>query len=156
MVEKLDEIRGYLDAARIPLRLACATESGWPVVLSLWFLHRDGRLYCATQASAKVVAYLKNDPRCGFEIAADHPPYCGVRGQAKAALREDIGGEILEKLLLRYLGSLDHPLAIKLLAREETEVAIELEPLQAFTWDFSQRMEGIAPMYVAEKQKICP
>jgi hypothetical protein len=126
------------------------------VVLSLWFLYRQGRLYCATQESARVVAYLQQDPRCAFEIAEDRPPYCGVRGQAKAKIRKDIGTEILEDLLLRYLGTLDHPLATGLLAKAETEVAIELEPLQAFTWDFSQRMEGIADPKPPSKQKLCP
>jgi hypothetical protein len=156
VANRLDEIKDYLEKVRIPIRLACTTEKGWPVVLSLWFLYRDGRLYCATQESARVVAYLKNDPRCGFEIAEDRPPYCGVRGQARATIRENIGLEILEELLLRYLGTLEHPLAGKLLARGETEVAIELEPLQMFTWNFSQRMKGITPVYMAEKPKICP
>lgn len=156
MENDLKVFEEFLDGIKIPLRLACTTESGWPIVLSLWFVYRDGRLYCATQESARVVEYLKNDPRCGFEIAEDRPPYCGVRGQAKARIHKDIGVAILEKLLLRYLGSLENPLAQKLLSREDTEVAIELEPIQVFKWDFRQRMERISSKTEAEKQKICP
>jgi hypothetical protein len=156
MVDNFTELEGFLDKLKIPVRLACTTETGWPVVLSLWFVHRDGRLYCATQESARVVNYLKNDPRCGFEIAEDHPPYCGVRGQAKANIRKDIGVEILEELLLRYLGTLEHPLAKDLLSKGETEVAIELEPLQIFTWNFSKRMKGISHIGMVDEAKTCP
>lgn len=156
MVDNFTELDDFLNKIKIPVRLACTTETGWPVVLSLWYIHHDGHLYCATQESARVVDYLKKDPRCGFEIAEDHPPYCGVRGQAKAIIRKDKGFEILEELLLRYLGTLKHPLAKDLLAKGETEVAIELEPLQIFTWNFSRRMKGIHHLSRADSTKICP
>ena len=135
-----DQVAGYLQQMRIPLRLACATESGWPMVLSLWYVPIDGRLYCATQRSAKVVRYLRRDPRCAFEVAADEPPYRGVRGQGKAILNEGRGAEILEILLVRYLGGTESSLAQRLLARSENEVAIEIEPRTLFTWDYSARM----------------
>lgn len=137
-----DEVAEYLQQTRIPLRLACVTESGWPMVLSLWFVPVDGRLYCATQRSAKVVRYLRREPRCAFEVAADEPPYRGVRGQAMAVLNEGRGKEILEILLVRYLGGTDSSLAKRLLARSENEVAIEIEPRTLFTWDYSARMRG--------------
>ena len=156
MENDLKETEAFLEVIKIPLRLACTTESGWPIVLSLWFVYRNGKLYCATQESARVVEYLKNDPRCGFEIAEDRPPYCGVRGQAKATIHKDIGVEILEKLLDRYLGNLENPLAQKLLSKADAEVAIELEPTQVYKWDFRQRMEGISPKAKAKRQKICP
>ena len=154
MAASLIEMAHFLEATRIPVRLGCKTKSGWPLVVSLWFLHQDGRIFCATQESARVVQYLKKEPRCGFEIAADQPPYCGVRGQAKSRIDKTLGAEILEKLLIRYLGNLENPLAKNLLAKAETEVAIVLEPVRVFTWDFSQRMAGIGENLVPEK--VCP
>ena len=94
----------YLAETRIPLRLSCLSDSGWPVVLSLWYLFEDGHLYCATPQTAKVVGYLTGEPRCAFEIASDLPPYCGVRGRALATIEQARGVEILERLLERYLG----------------------------------------------------
>ena len=156
MVRSLTEIETYLESARIPLRLACATESGWPVVISLWFKHQNGRLLCATQKSARLVAYLKNDPRCAFEIAADLPPYCGVRGQAIASMDESIGGEILEQLLVRYLGGTDSRLGRNLVSKSEDEVAIILKPIRIYTWDFSSRMQDITLPNLDLTEKICP
>lgn len=149
----LEEVSGYLREAQIPVRLACHTESGWPMVLSLWYLYEDGKLYCATQQSARVVAYLEHDERCAFEVASEQPPYCGVRGQGRATLDHERGGEILERLLVRYLGGTDGDLARGLLAKRENEVAIVIEPVKVFTWDFSQRMQDVeAPETVG----LCP
>lgn len=156
MVDELSQMEDYLEAARIPLRLACSTESGWPMGVSLWFLYQDGRLFCATQRSARVVAYLRKNPRCAFEIAADMPPYCGVRGQAVASIDENIGAQILDQLLIRYLGGMDNNLAKKLLSKREDEVAIVLRPVKVFTWDFSNRMLDVVESMLNLATKVCP
>ncbi|TFG47720.1 MAG: hypothetical protein E4H33_05430, partial [Anaerolineales bacterium] len=95
----LTAYQNYLENVKIPLRLACQTESGWPLVLSLWFVYQDGYLYCATQKNARVIRYLEAEPKCGYEIASDLPPYCGIRGQAVAELDDKLGPEILDLLL---------------------------------------------------------
>lgn len=153
-MKNLIEFEEYLDAVRIPVRLACNTTTDWPTVISLWFLHKDGLLYCATQKTAKIVNYLQNDPRCAFEIAEDQPPYCGIRGQARARIDETRGAEILEKLLVRYLGNTESNLASSLLANSDTEIAIMLEPIRIFTWDFTDRMAEVQPHRYSEK--VCP
>jgi len=154
MRENLDAYKSYLAKVRIPIRIACNMKNGWPVVISLWFIYDGGYLYCATQESARIVEYLLNNPRCGFEIAEDRPPYCGIRGRAKARIDKSLGPEILEKLLVRYLGDIHNSLAKKLLAKRETEVAIVLEPSQVFSWDFSGRMSNLDYLQIAEK--VCP
>lgn len=156
MAADLTEMEGYLNAVRIPLRLACTTDSGWPVVVSLWFQYRDGQLFCATRKSARVISYLLNNPRCAFEIAGDLPPYCGVRGQAIAQIDDKLGVEILGQLLERYLGGTDSALAKNLLAKRENEVAIMLKPINIFTWDFSSRMQGVVPAMLQTAEKVCP
>jgi hypothetical protein len=123
------------------------------MVLSLWYLHENDFLYCATPQSAKVVSYLRADPRCAFEIAADLPPYCGVRGRAVAAIDQKRGLEILERLLIRYLGNTENSLAQDLLQREEAEVAIRLQPQTLYTWNFSERM---ANSVQRPNTKVCP
>ena len=156
MVADLTEVKTYLEQAKIPLRLACTTGSGWPMAVSLWFKYQDGRLLCATQKTARLVTYLQNDPRCAFEIAADLPPYCGVRGQAIASIDETIGGEVLNLLLERYLGSTNNSLARNLLAKLDEEVAIVLKPVNVFTWDFSSRMRDIVSPMLDLASKVCP
>ncbi|MGE0827344.1 MAG: pyridoxamine 5'-phosphate oxidase family protein [Candidatus Binatia bacterium] len=135
-----ETIAAFLQQLCIPIRLASVTATGWPVVLSLWYLYENGRFYCATQKTAKIVAHLKREPRCAFEVAGDQPPYRGVRGQGKARVTSNGGAELLERLLKRYLNSTDSPLATSLLARSADEVIIEIEPVAVSTWDFTDRM----------------
>ena len=154
MKTSLTDVNDYLEKVRIPLRLACRTESGWPSILSLWFLYRNERIYCASRASSRVVAYLRSEPRCAFEIAGDEMPYCGIRAQAIASLDEGSGADILKALLLRYLGGLESSLAKDLLAKNADEVAIVLKPLQVFTWNFSSRMQDTVSE--TNRDRICP
>jgi len=154
MTDTLQPYENFLDTIKIPLRLSCRTESGWPMILSLWFLHQDGSILCATREGAKVVSYLRAEPRCAFEIAGDLPPYCGVRGQARARIDRSRGVDTLKKLLFKYQGGLETPLAENLLAKSADEVAIILEPINAFQWDFSKRMDPADPGDL--KIGVCP
>ena len=154
MKSSMDEVSVFLGRAILPLRLSCTTETGWPSILSLWYLYQDEKLYCAVQESARIVAYLRNNPQCAFEIAADNPPYCGVRGQAIAGIDNTLGVNILEKLLQRYLGGLDNSLAQNLLSKKEQEVAIVLDPVNVFKWNFSSRMQDV--ISEKDRHKICP
>jgi hypothetical protein len=146
-------LEAYLQTIKIPLRLSCLMESGWPAVLSLWYLFEQDSFYCATPENARVVAYLRSEPRCSFEIASDLPPYCGVRGRAVASIDSDRGDEILKRLLYRYIGGVDNPLAERLLGRTDLEVAIRLDPKNFYTWNFTNRM---ADSLDHKNTKICP
>ncbi len=134
------EIRRYLDEVKIPLRLACLTPSGGPLVLSLWYIRLGDELYCATQSTSRVAEYLRQEPRCAYEVAADLPPYCGVRGQGLATIQDERGPEILERLLDRYIGGRDTSLGSDLLSRAESEVAVCIETVSQFQWNYSDRM----------------
>lgn len=153
---QLSDYQEFLEKIRIPLRLACKTESGWPMILSLWFIYIDGSLYCATRKKARVVKYLLENRDCAFEIAGDHPPYCGIRGQALASIDEERGVEILELLLDRYLGNRDNSLAENLLQNSADEIAIRLDPVNLFSWDFTTRMKDASPAMDLLNAKVCP
>ena len=136
----LAEAERYLRETVIPLRLACTTSAGWPLVLSLWYLYRDGSLWCATSPRALILRHLEHDGRCGFEVAPNDPPYLGVRGQARATVIRGGGSVLLEELIQRYLGTTVSPLARQLLSRAADEVAVCLTPTRLSSWDYRQRM----------------
>ena len=137
------QVRDHLDHAVIPMRLACLGPGGHPLVASLWYVHRAEALWCASRAAADLVGFLREDPRCGFEVAADAPPYLGVRGWGKATLDPERGEEILRALVDRYLGTngRESSLGRWLLSRGESEVAIRIDPVRLVSWDYSERMD---------------
>ena len=131
----------FLGEAVIPVRLAAADKDGAPIVLSLWFLYHDDALWCATQRDARLIGMLRERPTVGFEVAADAPPYHGVRGQGSVALSPRHGPQVLERLIDRYLGHRDSRLASWLLARRDEEVAIQIKPGWVTAWDYRERMQ---------------
>ena len=136
------EVDAFLDDAMIPMRLATVGPTGWSLVVSLWFLRHGDEILAATRPTSTLVAFLNQEPRCGFEIAGDDPPYKGVRGRAEVILDDNAGGPVLELLLMKYQGDLSSRLAQTLLARASDEVCIRLRPRSMVSWDFSARMSG--------------
>ena len=130
----------FLTKTVIPLRLATIAPSGWPVIVSLWFLVEDNMIWCATHQSAKIIRILELNSQCAFEVAPDHPPYLGLRSQANVKLFPGRGADILKRLIDRYQGSRDSELARWLLSRSEEEVAIAITPVRIQSWDYSSRM----------------
>ncbi len=136
----VNEVQQFLEATVIPIRLGVQTSVGWPLVMSVWFIADGLELVCATQSTSTLVRCLEQQPVCGFEVAADAPPYRGVRGHAEVEIDSVSGAEALDRLLLRYLGSLDSPLARRLRAQSSDEVCLRLRPISMVSWDFSRRM----------------
>jgi nitroimidazol reductase NimA-like FMN-containing flavoprotein (pyridoxamine 5'-phosphate oxidase superfamily) len=136
----VDRVTRYLRAAPVPVRLACVGAGGTPLVCSLWYLFDGEALWCASQADAVVIRRLGADPRVGFEVAGDEPPYKGVRGQGRAQLRPADGARVLTELLDRYQGGRDTPLAGWVLARADREVAVRIDIDWLTAWDYSARM----------------
>jgi len=135
-----ERIWSFAEQTVIPARIACHSGSDWPMTVSLWFLAEDGAFWCTTPESAFVAQWLQRDSRSAIEIASEHPPYRGVRGQCRAQLRPDPQRRILRRLIDRYLGSDRSSLAKWLLRRPVNEQAIRLDPVRLTSWDFSERM----------------
>ena len=132
----------FAERAVIPLRVSTLDAQGFPHITSLWFLLEAGRFLCCTQRSAVVARNLARDPRAGFELAVNAPPYRGLSGRALGRLADRDPGDVLEALAERYLGDRDPGLRRWLLARIDSEVVLELEPQRMTSWDFSSRMSS--------------
>ena len=127
----------------IPIRLAFIKSNGVPSVISLWYVCIDGKIYCATQRKAKIVSFLQNNQTYGFEIAADKPPYKGVRGEGTVKILNKKGQEILDILIGKYLAKKESTLSKFLRKNSKTEVAIEITPQKLFNYDYSKRMKDV-------------
>lgn len=134
------EIGLFLSQSIIPLRLSAISPAGWPVVVSLWYLHEDGVIWCASRRHARIISLLERNPRCAFEIAGETPPYFGVRDQGIASIDPAGAAELLTKLVNRYLGTDETPFRRWLLAGATDETSIAIRPLRCMSWDYRDRM----------------
>jgi len=128
---------------KIPIRIGFIKSNGYPSIISLWYIDIDGKIYCATQKTAKIIQYLETNPSCGFEIASDQPPYKGSRGEGIVKIIPSKGPEILNLLIKKYLGEKESTLSKFLRGHSQNEIAIEITPTKIFHYDYSKRMKGI-------------
>jgi len=135
-----DQVAAFLADAVIPVRLGVDAGSGGPLVLSVWFVPDGLELVGATRPTSTLVRCLERRSECGFEVAGDAPPYHGVRGRARVELDRVGGATTLDRLLERYLGGLDSPLANRLRADAADEVGFRLRPTSLTSWDYRERM----------------
>jgi nitroimidazol reductase NimA-like FMN-containing flavoprotein (pyridoxamine 5'-phosphate oxidase superfamily) len=144
-MQQLDEqlFKNVVDDTKIPIRIAFIKPDGSPNILSLWYEQIDGKIYCATKKTSKIVSYLEHNPNCGFEIATDKPPYKGSRGNGIAKILPDDGEKILSLLMNKYLGEKKSTLSEYLKNNSKSEVAIEITPKKIFNYDYSKRMKGV-------------
>jgi len=81
-----------------------------------------------------LVYYCVDDP---------NPPYKGVRGKGKVKIQEEIDRNIpvAEKIIVKYLGSLAHPIATPLMSKVKNgeSVILEITPSYYSTWDYSEK-----------------
>jgi hypothetical protein len=133
----------FLSNSALPIRLSCVASDGFPRVVSLWYAYDAPCLFCATHESSSLVKLLEKNPRVGFEISPNAPPYYGVRGQATAALEPLGESDLLKRLLTRYVGDTSSPFSRWLLSRSAEELVISLTPNRLYSWDYRQRMSDI-------------
>jgi PPOX class probable F420-dependent enzyme len=140
------EVGKFLES-KLNIQLATIDEDGYPTIQPVWFYYDTdfGKIYTGTQKMTKKVQNLKRNPdKVYFSIDDENFPYKGVKGKGIATISEDREKnlKIVEKINLKYLGTLEHPLAKMLMenTRNGTEVVIEITPKFFSAWDFSKAM----------------
>jgi general stress protein 26 len=137
------EIDDFLES-KLNVQLATMDEIGEPNIQPVWFYHdkNTNELYVVTNKMGKKVQNLRSKPTVYFSIDDENFPYKGVKGKGIATILEDADRivPIAEKINLKYLGTLDHPIAKMIMenARNGTEVALKIDPKFFSTWDFAK------------------
>lgn len=139
-----EEVENFLQR-KLNMQLATIDEDGFPSVQPIWFIYdRDsGKIFTGTQKGTKKVRNIRNNPgKVYFSIDDENFPYKGVKGRASATIWEDVQKNlaVMEKLNMKYLGTLEHPIAKMMIenARNGKEVVIELSPKFFSAWDFAK------------------
>jgi general stress protein 26 len=140
------EVSSFLES-KLNIQIATIDEEGYPIIQPIWFLYdKDSdKIYTITQKMTKKVQNIRKNPdKVYFSIDDDNYPYKGVKGRGVARVSEDIQKNlpIIEKINIKYLGTLKHPLAKMLMenTRNRIEVVTEIIPKFFSAWDFGKAM----------------
>ena len=138
------EVNNLLQS-KLNIQIATIDEEGYPIIHPTWFLYDNdyGKIYTGTAKMTRKVQNIRRNPdKIYFSIDDEKYPYKGVKGRAGARISEDIQKNlsIVEKINLKYLGTLEHPLAKRLMenTRNGIEVIIEITPKFFSAWDFGK------------------
>lgn len=138
-----EEAERFLES-KLNLQLATNDEQCNPNIQPVWFYYDKDveKLSITTSKSAKKTKNLRNRPNVYFSIDDENPPYKGVKGRGVATIIEDpkrIAPQG-DKISLKYLGTLDHPIAkmISDLSKKGEVILVEISPKFFSTWDYSK------------------
>lgn len=137
------EVDKFLES-KLNIQLATIDEMGDPNIHPVWFHHdKDtGDLYVATNKMSRKMRNVRSKPNVYFSIDDENFPYRGVKGKGTATIVEDpkIVVPIAEKLNMKYLGTLDHPVAKMIIenAKSGNEILLRIKPRFFSTWDFGK------------------
>jgi len=133
------ELASFLDEQRV---VVCATigRDGWPHLMPLWYVVRDGELWAWTYASSQKVRNLERDPRATLQVEAgeQYHELRGVMFKAEAALHretEQVAG-IGADLAARY-GGADVTEEVLAAMRKQAvkRVGLQFRVTDTATWD---------------------
>jgi PPOX class probable F420-dependent enzyme len=136
-----DEQLELLECERV---VAVATHGprGWPHVMPLWYVVRDGDIWSWTYAKSQKVRNLERDPRATLlvETGVSYQELRGVQIEAEAELIRDTERvvDFARELTVRYtegIDSVEGDAAAGLVAQAPKRVAIHFHARRVATWD---------------------
>ena len=139
------ETKDFLSTKVLNIHLGTLDEKGHPNVHPTWFYYvtENNRIYVETSKQGKKTSNLRKNEIVYFCIDDPTPPYKGVRGKGDVKIHEDIkfNVPIAEKIMVKYLGSIEHPMAQALLNMQKggQSVILEISPKYYSTWDYGKQ-----------------
>jgi PPOX class probable F420-dependent enzyme len=115
---------------------------GWPHVMPLWYVPRDGDVWIWTYAKSQKVKNLERDPRATLliETGSEYTELRGVQIEAEAELIRDVDliVDYAKEMTIRYsdgIQSVEGDAAAGLRAQAPKRVAIHFHPKRVASWD---------------------
>jgi PPOX class probable F420-dependent enzyme len=130
-----------LEAERIVI-VSSLGPRGWPHSMPMWFLVRDGEIWCWTYAKSQKIKNLERDPRATLlvETGDEYTELRGIQIEAEAELIRDTPrvADFGKGLAVRYTEGIDAvegDAAAALEAQAAKRVAIRFRAIRTATWD---------------------
>jgi PPOX class probable F420-dependent enzyme len=136
-----DEQRELIETERVVV-VSSLGPRGWPHVMPLWYVPRDGEIWIWTYAKSQKVRNLERDPRATLliETGFAYVELRGVQIEAEAEIIRDLDRivDYAKEMTIRYsegISSVDGDAAAALQAQAPKRVAIRFQPKRVASWD---------------------
>ena len=141
-----EEAERFLES-KLNLQIATIDEQGEPNIQPVWFYYDKNteKLMITTSKSAKKTRNLRNNPTVYFSIDDENLLYKGVKGKGFVTIVEDPDRVVpqADRISMKYLGTLDHPIAKMITdsSKKGEVVVIEISPRFFSTWDYGKTQQ---------------
>jgi PPOX class probable F420-dependent enzyme len=141
------EVGAFLDEERTVI---CATigSDGFPHLMPLWYVVRDGRMWAWTFAKSQKVRNLERDARATLQVEAgdDYPHLRGVMLKCDVTIHRDT--DVVSRLGLALFeryggGEPGDDVREMVLAQAPKRVALEFVERSRATWDHRKLSAGV-------------
>jgi general stress protein 26 len=138
-----EEVNKFLES-KLLLQIGTIDDEGDPNIQPVWFDYNKDKekLLIITPKVARKVENLRSKPNVYFSIDDENFPYKGVKGKGIVTIIEDPKRTVPygEKISMKYLGTIDHPIPQMILdsAKKGNHVVLEINPKFFSTWDFAR------------------
>jgi Pyridoxamine 5'-phosphate oxidase len=137
------EVLAFLDEERV---MTCGSfgPHGWPHLMPLWYVIRDGRLWAWTFAKSQKTKNLERNPRATVQVEAGRDQYPELRGvmvEAEVEIHRDVdlvtdlGLEIFARYGAADAGELAPEVRDMVKAQAAKRVGLEFAEQRRATWD---------------------
>ena len=128
------EVAAFLAEQRV---VTCATlgRDGWPHLMPLWYVVRDGELWSWTYAKSQKLRNLERDRRCTLQVEAGdtYDQLRGVMMKAEAVIERERVLELGVEIFERYTGGPVDPEALR--GQAAKRVGLRFVPRRIASWD---------------------
>jgi general stress protein 26 len=140
-----EEVAEFLATQRV---VVCGTSGprGWPHLMPLWYVVREGQIWAWTYAKSQKARNLERDDRATLQIE-DGERYEELRGvmiEARTEIHRDVGvvAQLGQEIYQRYgAGALGEEFMEAVRAQAAKRVALQFVPSRVATWDH-RKLQG--------------
>jgi general stress protein 26 len=139
------DLKDFLTTKVMNLHLGTVDEKGHSNIhpVGYYYDHLENKFYILTAKESKKTHNLSRNETVYFCVDDPNPPYKGVRGKGTARILKEVNFNlgIWEKIMARYLGNLEDPMAIALKdeLKKGDSIVLEISPKYFSTWDYSKQ-----------------
>lgn len=139
-----NQIINFLTKGKLNIHIGTLDNMGEPNIHPTWYyFDNTNRFYIETSKQSKKIENLRTNNKIYYCVDDPNPPYKGVRGKGKVKIHEDVNHNIpvAEKIMIKYLGNLEHSMAKALMTSVKSgdSVILEVSPNYYSTWDYSKQ-----------------
>ena len=139
-IQLSDEEQAELLGAERIVVVASQGSRGWPHLMPLWYVVRDGECWAWTYAKSQKIRNLERESRCTLQVeaGATYDELRGVMLKAECVLHRDLGTVtgLGEEIARRYGGAdLDEAARGYVAKQAAKRVGLQFRPRESATWD---------------------